>query len=71
MKVTIEIPEEDAELIRELLVNSRSDFCSHGVLTMKRLAEMLMQDCALAVSRPGSWEGSNMIQVLGSHGYHV
>jgi hypothetical protein len=27
---------------------------------MKTLAEMLMQDVALSVWRPGSWEGANM-----------
>jgi len=70
MKLRIEIRDEDAALIRELLdlVNT-SDFNSHGPLDLKRLAEMLLEDVALAARRPGSWEGANMCQVLQSHGY--
>lgn len=71
MKLRIEIRDEDAASIRELLeAVNRSDFNSHGQLTIQRLAEMLLEDVALAVRRPGSWEGANMWQVLHSHGYH-
>ena len=30
-----------------------------------------MQDVALTISRPGSWEGANMRQVLTAHGYEI
>lgn len=43
--------------------------CSHGALDLEKLVRMLLQDVALAVHRPGSWEGANMRQVLASHGY--
>jgi hypothetical protein len=33
------------------------------------LIETLKDDVILAVDRPGSWEGSNMLQVLTSHGF--
>jgi hypothetical protein len=72
MRITIDIRDEDAELIREFLDYTRTldtTFNSHGPLDMKRLARMLLEDVALAVRRPGSWEGSNMWQVLTSHGY--
>lgn len=43
---------------------------SHGQLDIPGLLAMLAQDAAMTNSRPGSWEGSNMQQVLDSHGYH-
>lgn len=72
MKIEIEIPEKEAALIKQFLDDNQSgEFNSHGPLDMIVLAGMLLQDVALAVRRPGSWEGSNMIQVLTSHGYTV
>ena len=72
MKIEIEIPEESAALIEQFMDENQSiEANSHGPLDMIVLAEMLMEDVALAVRRPGSWEGSNMIQVLNSHGYSV
>jgi hypothetical protein len=72
MKIEIEISDQDAALIEEFLnENQGSEFNSHGPLDMTVLAGMLMQDVALAVRRPGSWEGSNMIQVLVCHGYQL
>ena len=69
-KFTVDVSEEDLKLIeRGLLRMNRSDGNSHGPLDVQRLAGMLMEDVALAVRRPGSWEGSNMSQVLTSHGY--
>lgn len=51
--------------------SKRNDgFTSHGgALTVPTLLTMLAQDAAMTVSRPGSWEGANMQQVLDSHGY--
>lgn len=72
MRLVIEIPESDVQLIRELLeLTQTCEFTSHGPLDMKRLARMLLEDVALTVRRPGSWEGANMAQVLRSHGYSV
>lgn len=72
MKIEIEITEQDAALIEEFMEENQTDEGnSHGPLDMIVLAEMLLQDVALAVRRPGSWEGSNMSQVLSSHGYRV
>jgi len=44
-------------------------FTSHGELDVEGLLLMLAQDAAMTNSRPGSWEGSNMQQVLDAHGY--
>lgn len=69
-KFTVDVSEEDLKLIeRGLQRMNGSDGNSHGPLDVQRLAAMLMQDVALAVRRPGSWEGANMYQVLTSHGY--
>jgi len=72
MRLEINVRDEDAALIEEFMdMNQSGEFNSHGPLDMIVLAEMLMQDVALAVRRPGSWEGANMIQVLTSHGYTI
>lgn len=72
MKIEIEIPDKQFALIEQFMDDNQTDeFNSHGSLDLFVLAEMLLQDVALAVRRPGSWEGSNMSQVLTSHGYTV
>jgi hypothetical protein len=72
MKIEIEISDQDATMIEQFMDENQSgEFNSHGPLDMIVLAEMLLQDVALAVRRPGSWEGSNMIQVLICHGYQL
>lgn len=72
MKIEIEISDQDAALIEEFLDENQSETGnSHGPLDMIVLAEMLLQDVALAVRRPGSWEGANMSHVLYCHGYRV
>lgn len=43
---------------------------THGLLTVASALEMLAEDLGMVDSRPGSWEGSNMAQVLTSHGYN-
>lgn len=42
---------------------------THGDLTLNSLAAMLLEDVALATTRPGSWEGSSMGELLLKHGY--
>lgn len=71
MKIEIEIPDKQYALIEELMdENQSSEGNSHGPLDLFVLVEMLLEDVALTVSRPGSWEGANMRQVLTSHGYN-
>ncbi len=45
--------------------------CTHGLLTVAGALEMLAEDLGMVETRPGSWEGSNMAQVLSSHGYNA
>ena len=72
MKIVVEISDADAKHIKRAieLANS-SDANTHGTLDFETLARMLLEDVALAVRRPGSWEGANMAQVLASHGYEL
>lgn len=61
-----------ADLVQRINANAGPDpFSSHGPLTMKKLAAMLLEDAGMVISRPGSWEGSNMADVLRSHGYKI
>jgi len=47
----------------------RDGATTHGKLDVPRLLAMLAEDAAMTNTRPGSWEGANMQQVLDSHGY--
>lgn len=47
----------------------RDGFGSHGKLTISSLLAMLAEDAGMVISRPGSWEGSAMSDVLRCHGY--
>lgn len=76
-RIVIQVSEETATNLRALAgrctdEHGRKDgFTSHGVLTVSTLLAMLAEDAAMVISRPGSWEGSNMAQVFQSHGYEV
>jgi hypothetical protein len=47
----------------------REGATTHGKLDVPKLLAMLAEDAAMTNTRPGSWEGANMQQVLDSHGY--
>jgi hypothetical protein len=49
----------------------RDGATTHGALTVECLLEMLAEDCGMVISRPGSWEGSGMANLLASHGYDL
>ncbi|BBU33452.1 hypothetical protein BTHE68_71860 (plasmid) [Burkholderia sp. THE68] len=49
----------------------REGATTHGALDARALLAMLAEDAAMTHSRPGSWEGANMLQVLTSHGYSL
>jgi hypothetical protein len=40
-------------------------------VTPRGLIDILKEDVVYAVTRPGSWEGSNMLTVLQSHGFFI
>lgn len=67
-RVTVELSGQDLECIREFLATTKGRPIA-SELTLPALVEMLLQDVAYSVRRPGSWEGANMLQVLQGHGY--
>lgn len=72
MKLIVEISDTDAKDIDRLIrLANGSDANTHGMLGYETLTRMLLEDVAMVVRRPGSWEGANMAQVLASHGYEI
>jgi len=73
-RIQIEIDAQLAVNLDSLVdqINARAGsepFNSHGHLTVKKLAVMLLEDAGMVISRPGSWEGANMADLLRCHGY--
>jgi len=50
--------------------DSNEGATTHGRLDIPGLLGMLAEDAAMTNTRPGSWEGANLQQVLDSHGYY-
>jgi hypothetical protein len=72
MKIVVEISDDDAMHINRVIeLANNSDAKTRGMLGCETLTRMLLQDVALAIRRPGSWEGANMAQVLASHSYEI
>lgn len=76
-RICIDVSDETAATLARLVKacsdsnDARDGFTTHGKLTLESLLAMLVDDAAMVMTRPGSWEGSNMAQVLMSHGYDV
>ena len=56
------------EAVRELDLKSPM---TDKPVTPRELIDILKDDVVYAVTRPGSWEGSNMLTVLQSHGFFL
>ena len=71
MKIEIEIDDDTAMYVNRFLdaQDKESQSNTHGPLDMAGLARMLLEDVALVVLRPGSWEAQHMGALLASHGY--
>lgn len=69
MEIKIKLGAEQARLVNEFIEATRSDTNLNGDLTIASLAEMLLDDVALVVRRPGCWEAAGMAGLLASHGY--
>ena len=72
--IRVELTEEQWDHVRSLCIITQpedQEFTTYGPLTIRRLVTMLLEDCALAVRRPGSWEGANMLTILRAHGYKL
>lgn len=76
-RICVDVSDEAATTLANLVQacndshDARDGFTSHGKLTVASLLAMLAEDAAMVMTRPGSWEGSNMAQVLMSYGYDV
>lgn len=76
-RITIEVSDDTFAALGELASacseadKFRQGFTSHGKLTPSKLLAMLAEDAGMVITRPGSWEGTNMTQVFSSHGYEV
>jgi len=73
IEIEVEIDDDTAIYLNRFLVTQglESKGNSHGPLDIAGLTKMLLEDVALAVRRPGSWEGARMTDLLTSHGYSV
>jgi hypothetical protein len=69
MKITIEISDEDAAFIRRFTNATVEENSTHGRLSIKTLATMILEDVAVMVQRPGCWEAQYMHALLAAHGY--
>ncbi|MBN3849380.1 hypothetical protein G3N58_21500 [Paraburkholderia sp. Ac-20342] len=72
VKIEMEIPQavyNDLQVVVDSCNRVDPNETTHGSMTVPKLLAMLAEDAAMTNSRSGSWEGSNMQQVLGSHGY--
>lgn len=76
-RITIQVSDDIADCLASLAMactrqnKRREGATTHGPLDVKALMTMLAEDAAMVITRPGSWEGSNMAQVFSSHGYEV
>lgn len=72
-KITVEISERTAASLDRLMheLGRENEYASHGPLDVARLVAMLLEDAALVIDRPGSWEGAKMADLLTSHGYRL
>jgi hypothetical protein len=61
--------EEEMKYGEAVKVLQLTDPATKKPITAKELTTILKDDVVLAVERPGSWEGSNMLQVLTCHGF--
>lgn len=70
---TITFSRETAEALQELATRCTEGPARTGKasLNVSSLLAMLAENAAMVVTRPGSWEGSGMAQLLRSHGYEV
>jgi hypothetical protein len=75
--ITIEIPDDLADQLEKLAKlcaeadQAREGATTHGPLTVPALLAMRAEDAGMVLTRPGSWEGSNMGTVFSSHGYQL
>lgn len=69
MKIVLDLPDSLRNDLETVVRQCTTEASTHGQLTLETMFEMLAEDLAMTVSRPGSWEAANMARVFESHGY--
>ncbi len=75
--IVVEVSDTTAASLTELAQQctaadqARDGATTHGALTVPALLAMLAEDAAMAISRPGSWEGASLADLLTRHGYEL
>lgn len=65
--IKVKVPTETAAFVQQYVDEARH--LDGSSLTIESLVEMLLDDVALVVRRPGCWEAAAMDGLLASHGY--
>ncbi len=60
---------DDDKFIEAVKCLDLKEYGSKKPMTPEELIKILKEDVVYAFERPGSWEGSNMLTVLNSHGF--
>ncbi len=60
---------DDDKFIEAVKHLDLKEYGSKDPVTPEELIKILKEDVVYAFERPGSWEGSNMLTVLNSHGF--
>ena len=77
LNIEFRISDEQADSLAELAQRcaqasaDRSDVTTHGPLDLAGLLALLIEDAAMVIDRPGSWEGQAIRQLLARHGYTI
>ena len=66
MQFTIDIPDDTVRCIQEHSAGAKSDL---NPLALQHLLDLVAEEVGLSVTRPGSWEGAKMRDVLRDHRY--
>ena len=64
--IKVKLSIDALECIQVALENYGSEY---GPENLNELVELLLRDVAFTISRPGSWEGAGMIDLLRAHGF--
>lgn len=77
LNIEFRISDERADSLTELARRcaqahaDRPDATTHGALSLADLLALLIEDAAMVIDRPGSWEGEAIRQILMRHGYEI
>lgn len=77
LNIEFRISDEQADNLAELARRcgeahaERPDATTHGALDLAGLLALLIEDAAMIINCPGSWEAEAIRQLLVRHGYKI